>query len=223
VLEIIEQSLGVLGDLEHPLPHEPALDRIAGLHVGAVLDLLVRQHGAESRAPVHGHVRHVGEPPFVQLEEDPLGPPIVVGIGRADLSVPVVGKSQALDLSTEGRDVALGDLGGMQALANRSPLGRQPERVPAHWMEHVETLHSLHSSDDVGGGVPLGMAHVEARTRRVGEHVEDVEFGLCAQDVRRGWCPERVAFLPHTLPLGLDDRWIVAVVGHSRLQFPPFI
>ncbi len=77
-IEVVEQALGVLGDLEHPLPHQAPLDRVSGLDIGAVLDLLVGEHGAQGRTPVDRDVRHVGEALFIELEEDPLRPTVVV-------------------------------------------------------------------------------------------------------------------------------------------------
>jgi hypothetical protein len=52
--------------------------------------------------------------------------------------------------------------GGMRARLDRVLLGRQAEGVPAHRVQHVEAAHALVARDDVGGGVALGMAHVQA-------------------------------------------------------------
>ena len=61
---------------------------------------------------------------------------------------------------------------------DRVLLGGQAERVPAHRMQHVDAAHALVARDDVGRGVALGVADVEARARRVREHVEDVHLGV---------------------------------------------
>ena len=55
-------------------------------------------------------------------------------------------------------------------------LGGQAEGVPAHGVEDVEAAHALVAGEDVGGGVALRMADVQARAAGVGEHVEDVVF-----------------------------------------------
>ena len=204
-IEVVEQAFGVLGDLEHPLAHQAPLDRVAGLDVGAVLDLLVGEHGAQRRAPVDRHVGHVGEALLVELEEDPLCPTVVVGGGGVDLALPVVGEAEALDLLAEGVDVALGDGRRVQPLAHRGALGGQPEGVPAHRMEDVEALGALHPRHDVGRGVALGVADVEAGAGGVGEHVEHVVLGLRTQLLGVGRRPEGTALGPDLLPLGLDD------------------
>ena len=51
----------------------------------------------------------VGVVPGVEdLEEDPLGPPVVAGVGRVDLAVPVVREAERLDLAAEVVDVLPG-------------------------------------------------------------------------------------------------------------------
>ena len=108
-VEIGDQTLRVGGDAKHPLAHRTALHGKASHLALAVDDLLVGQHGSESGAPVHRHLRDKGEPHAVgvvslvggdrlrlvgrrihpgavELEEDPLGPAEVLRIGRADLA-----------------------------------------------------------------------------------------------------------------------------------------
>ena len=124
VVEVLEQALGVGGDPEHPLPHRSSLDRISRIDVGAVLDLLVGEHGAQRRAPPDRHVLQVGQAAPVQLEEDPLRPAVVVRGGRVDLPLPVVGEAEALDLAAEVRHVSLGDEPRVLVLAHRRALRR---------------------------------------------------------------------------------------------------
>ena len=204
-IEVVKQAFGVLGDLEHPLPHQAPFDRVAGFDVGAVLDLLVGEHRAQGRAPVDRHVGHVGEALFVELEEDPLRPAVVVGGGGVDLALPVVGEAESLDLFAEGGDVAFGDYRRVQPLANRCTLGGQAEGVPTHRMKDVKVLGALHPRDDVGCSVALWVADVEAGPGGVGEHVEHVVLGLRTQLLGVGRRPEGTAFGPDLLPLGLDD------------------
>jgi hypothetical protein len=162
-VEIVEQPIGVGGDAQHPLLHHPLLDRIAGLDVDAVLDLLVGQDRAERRAEVDRHLGLVGQAPLVELEEDPLGPLVVVGLAGRELAVPVVGQAQARELVLERRDVARGDRARVDVLALGLALGGQAEAVPAHDPQDVVAHHPLGPGDDVGRGVALGVADVEAR------------------------------------------------------------
>ena len=54
LVEVVEQLLGVVGDLEEPLLEVALLDQVAGALARAVgQDLLVGQHGLAAGAPVH--------------------------------------------------------------------------------------------------------------------------------------------------------------------------
>ena len=86
--------------------------------------------------------------------------------------------------------------------------GGQAEGVPAHRVHHALAPHPAIAADDVGGGVALGMADVQAVAAGIGEHVQDVAFGPC----RQPGDGEGAVRLPVLLPLGLDDGGIVT--GH---------
>ena len=85
-------------------------------------------------------------------------------------------------------------------------LGGQTEGVVAHGVEHVEALHPLVAADDVGGGVALGVADMQARTAGVGKHVEHVVLGLGGIEalVTRAGGAEGLLGVPALLPLGLE-------------------
>ena len=57
-------------------------------------------------------------------------------------------------------------------------LSRQPEAVIPHGVQDIEATMSLVARVDVAGDVAEGVADVEPCAGRVGEHVENVEFGL---------------------------------------------
>ena len=215
VVEVVEEAFRVVGDPEHPLAHRSALDGIAGFHVAAVFDLLVGEDGGEGGAPVDGDVGEVGEALLVEFEEDPLGPAVVGEIGGADLSIPVVAESEAFDLPAEVVDVAPGDLGRVDILAHGGAFGGQAEGVPAHGVQDVVALHSFVAAEDIGGGVALGVADVQTRAGRVGEHVEDVELRFIGEV----FGAEGAVGLPVRLPLRLDfaERVLALDLGfHGR-------
>ena len=88
-LQVLEQAVGVGGDAHHPLLEVLAEDReVAAL--GATLggDLLVRQHGAQARAPVDGGVGAVNQAVAVDdllaLGLGLLGPVGVLGLKLRD-------------------------------------------------------------------------------------------------------------------------------------------
>ena len=92
-------------------------------------------------------------------------------------------------------------------------LGRQAERVPAHRVQHAEPLHPLPARDDVGRGVALAVADVQARAGRVGEHVQRVELRLRGI----GWGLVQPGLAPARLPFGLNGS---VLVGHEPRNIP---
>ena len=55
-------------------------------------------------------------------------------------------------------------------------LGRQAVGIVAHGVEYVVALQTLEAGVDVAGDISQRMAHMEARTTGVREHIEDVEL-----------------------------------------------
>jgi len=91
------------------LAHRTAFDGESADFALSIHDLFIGQHGAEFRTPVHRNVGDIGEshtvgigarvggdrfgalggriePGIVELEKDPLRPPEVFRIGRADFA-----------------------------------------------------------------------------------------------------------------------------------------
>src|SRR5436853_7863169 len=99
----------------------------------------------------------------------------------------------------------------MLAGFDRILLRRQPECVPAHGMQHVETAYSLVACHDVCRRVPFRMPDVQSGPARVREHIEHVEFLLrgietCVAGIGR---MKNLALIPDALPLWLDlIEWI---------------
>ena len=52
-------------------------------------------------------------------------------------------------------------------------LGRKPEGIPSHRMQHVVAVHPHVAGQGVADGVVAHVPHVE-RTRRIGQHLQDV-------------------------------------------------
>ena len=245
-VEFVDQSLGVFRDPQHPLAQRAAFDDVA--LAPPLFHFLVGEDGAEVGRPVDGGFVDEGEadgvdllagPAFrfefgdglrlagflvevrrIQLQEDPLGPADVFGIGGGDLAVPVVAEAEGFQLALEGGDVGDGGDRRMLAGLDRVLLRGQAEGVPAHRVEDVVALAALGAADDVGGGVALRVADVEAGTGGVGEHVEDEELRAGGIEVRiarvRG--AEGLLGIPAGLPGGLEgaEGKGLADVGHGE-------
>ena len=110
-VEVVEQPLGVVGDPEEPLLELPDLDEVPAALAAAVDHLLVGEHRLVVRAPLDRRLLAVRETALEQLQEDPLGPAVVLGLVRAssrDQSIEIPHARNALrnasiDSSVESR------------------------------------------------------------------------------------------------------------------------
>ena len=85
-IQVFKEPLGICCDLQHPLPHLPPLNRIAGLNVFSVFNLLVGEDSSKRRTPINGYIFEVCQPFLVEFEENPLRPLVVFGRGRVTLA-----------------------------------------------------------------------------------------------------------------------------------------
>src|SRR5215470_14688730 len=122
--EFVEQSLCIRSNTQHPLPHRSSYDREAANFAFSIHNLLVRQDCAQLRTPVHWDISDVSEanivrvgsairgnrlssirlriePGIVDLEENPLRPFVISRLGCVDLPLPIVGKTDAFQLTLE--------------------------------------------------------------------------------------------------------------------------
>ncbi len=141
-VQVVEQLLGVVGDLEEPLlevsllDHGPrALGRAVGQH------LLVGQHRPVDGIPVDRGVGPIGQAGLVEPDEDPLGPAHVGGVVAGHLAPPVVATADAHQRAAQLGDAGVGEGTGMDAGLDGRVLGGQAERVEAHGREHGVAVH----------------------------------------------------------------------------------
>ena len=110
------------------------------------------------------------------LLEGPLRPLIVNGVAGAHLTVPVEAEAYLVELLTVAVDILHRRHLGVLARLYGILLGGQAIGIVAHRVEHVIALQTLEAGVDVAGDISQRMAHMEARTAGVREHVEDVEL-----------------------------------------------
>ena len=168
-LEVVEEHLRVVGDPEEPLLHDARLDHRAAALARAVREhLLVRDHGLVVRTPLDRRALPVREPALVELQELPLLPAVVLDVVGRERAVPVVGPADPPHRARDVLDVPLGALARMDAVADRSVLGRQPERVESLRVQHVHAVSRAEARDDVPDRVDEHVPHVEG-SRRIRE------------------------------------------------------
>ena len=209
MVEARQQVVGHVGDAEEPLRQFPPLHLRAGAPAAAVDHLLVGQHRVIDRIPVDHRRLAIRQPRRQHVEEKRLLVAIIGGFAGGDLARPVQRQAHQPQLRLHRGDVVAGPGAGVGAALHRRVLGRHPEGVPAHRVQHVEALRPLVARDHVAHGVVAHMAHVDA-PRGVGKHLQHIVFRA------RGIMPrgEAAAILPHRAPCRLDGRGVVA--GHGR-------
>ena len=205
-VQTVDQLLGVIGDLQHPLALLLADNGGAAALTDAVHDLLIGQHAFAGGAPVHGHAGLIGQTFLEQLEEDPLRPLIVAGIGGVDLAIPVKGIAQHFQLLAEVMDVVLRHLGRVDVHLDGVVLCGQTERIIADGEQHIVTVHALLAGDDIHCGIGTGVTHMETLSGGIGELHQTVP--LLAGGVT-GHGVEGIGLLPALLPFLLNGGKIV--------------
>ena len=213
-IQLIEQLVGIGGDAQEPLWDLTTLYRRAGAPATAVDDLLIGEHGLIDRIPVHHRRGAVDQALLVELGEEPLLPAVVLGVTGGELTAPVVGKAQALQLAAHVVDVRARPTCRRHIVLDGGILGRQPESVPAHGLQHVLTLHALIAGNHITDGVVAHMAHVQPPAR-VGKHAQAIEFFPCL--VLADF--ERLLVMPAALHDGLDARRFVTLGEEVALEF----
>ncbi len=195
-IKIINQPLGILGDLEHPLAFHLMDDIAAAPLTDTVDNLFVRKYDFASGAPVDRHLLFVGQPLFKELQKNPLGPAVISGIGGIDLAVPVERKSQAFKLGFKPLHILPGDDLGMDVVFDRIVLGRQAKRIPSHRIEHVVALQPALAGNDVQRGIRARMPDMQPLPGRVWKLDQNIifRFGVVIGS------SEHFFFFPNPLP-----------------------
>ena len=173
LVEIVQQTLGVVGDLEEPLIEGFLFHNAVAALALAVDNLLVGEHCGAAWAPVDGGVFLVGEAVFIKLQEDPLRPFVIIRQTGRDLAVPVKAEAQRLELALHVGDVFLGPFCRRDAVLDGCVFSWQTEGVPAHWMQHVVAMHGFETRDDIPDGIVAHMAHMEI-ARWIWKHFQAV-------------------------------------------------
>ena len=208
VVQVVQQLLGVVGDLEVPLGQLALGDLVAAALAAAVDDLLVGQHGLVEGAPVDRAVLAVGQATLTQLQEQPLGPAVVLGVGGVEGARPVEADAELLAGLGRDRDVLVGERRRVCVVADRGVLGVQAERVEPHRVQDLVATLPPVARDHVVQREHLGVAHVQV-ARGVGEHRQRVALLARAAPHHVVVGPEGLQLLPDGLPLRLHRGRVV--------------
>src|SRR3974390_1049892 len=100
----------------------------------------------------------------------------------------------------------------MLASPDRELFRRQPECVPAHWMQDVVVPRPKIASENIRRSISLRMPDMESFPTWIREHVEHIELRFRGVESRVPWVGhlERLVLIPVPLPLRLKlIEWIL--------------
>ena len=117
-------------------------------------------------------------PGVEQADKDPLRPKVVGGVAGLHFAVPVEGKAYEVELLAVAFYVLARGFSGVLPGLNGVLFGGQSVGVESHRVQYVIALQPFVSGVDVAGDIAEGMPHVQAGPGGVGEHVQNVVFGL---------------------------------------------
>ena len=101
---------------------------------------------------------------LIHLEEYPLRPLIVLGVGGIDAAIPVKTVAENFQLTGEVSDVIFGDYCRMDMIFDSVVFCRQAESVKAYREQDIVALHALFTGDYIKSGERSGMADMQALT-----------------------------------------------------------
>ena len=140
-----------------------------------------------------------------KLHKNPLRPLVIIGFGRADFSTPIKRKTNIIQLLAVTFDIIFSCNSRMCTCLNRILFSRQTKRIVAHRIQNIEAFEPLETGINIRRNVSQRMPDVQARTRRIREHIQNIELGFRAT-VRHFI---RLVLCPKLFPLRFDSTWIV--------------
>src|SRR5437016_73047 len=99
-------------------------------------------------------------PGVVDLQEDPLRPAVILHVGRRWSAPRIVTEAERSQLTLVGGNVQLGRRARVGAGLHRVLLRGETERVVAHRVQDVVSVHTLEARVHVGGDVAEWMTDV---------------------------------------------------------------
>ena len=103
-------------------------------------------------------------------------PAVKLRVGGSDRTAFVVPQAQGTQLTTHIFDIRHRRRARVGSGLNRILLSRQTKSVIAQGVQHVFAQQAVKPGEHIRGDIPQRVTHVQARARRVREHVLHEEF-----------------------------------------------
>src|SRR3989344_8020498 len=208
LVQISKQPVGIIGNLQNPLAQSFSFHRRLAPLAPVALQILLRQSGFARRTPDNRLARFISQPFFEKLQKHPLRPFVIFLIGRVDLARPIIIKPENIQLLFKIFYIFLDGDGRMDFVFNGVVFRRQAESVPPHRMQHIKAAHSFIAGNNVRSHISLNMPNMQAGTRWIWEHIQDIEFFLAFIS-----CSVNLLVSPVFLPLFF---YFLMIVSHGN-------
>src|SRR5450631_1639712 len=119
-------------------------------------------------------------PTVKQLQKNPLSPFVVGGSCGIHLPAPVEGKPDPVQLFTEIADILFCADSRVDAAFYSILFSRQTKSIISHRMQYVKAFEPLITREYIAGDITQRMAHMQARTTRIREHIQYMTLWFCA-------------------------------------------
>ena len=140
--QIFKQAVSISRDFKNPLTDDFMSDLGTASVAVTFFYFLVGKTCETARTPVDGSLSLVSQAFFVELEENPLSPFVVVRSAGDYLPVPVIAETQGLDLLGEMLDVLKSGCGRVCACFDGVVFGWKTEGVISHGVKDIVAPHS---------------------------------------------------------------------------------
>ncbi len=169
LIQIVNQLLCILGNLEHPLAFNLTDNLASAALTYTVNNLFVGKTDLTGGTPVNRHLRLIRKSLLEKLQENPLRPLIVPGIGGIYLSAPVKGVAKALQLLLKTSHIVCSNGLRMNFILNCVVLGRETKCIPSHRIKNIIPLHTALSCYNIKSGIRSWMTYMKALSGRIRE------------------------------------------------------
>ena len=113
------------------------------------------------------------------LFESPLRPMIVFRVAGTHFAVPVKRETNFVQLFAIALNICFGSYSRMLSCLNRILLCGQSIGIITHRVQHVIATRAFIACIDIACNIAEGVSYVKSSPRRIGKHIEHIEFLLC--------------------------------------------
>ena len=175
----------------------------------STLTVLIGKNNFTGRAVVYQCFASEHKTMLIHLQEDPLGPFIVILICGVDHTIPVKRKTNFFQLIGKSCNILVRDHTRMFACLDGIVLSRKSECIESNGEQHVVSFHSSLSGNYLKAGICLNMSYVHTCSARVRELYQTIEL-LLGTSIH---CIEDLGIFPFLLPLTF---YLSEIVFHFR-------